>query len=70
MADTSRARVGALKRYVPVLDWGARYDRAAATSDLVAAAIVTIMLINKIPTKLACQPTCPSTTPHSLFRTS
>ncbi|MCB1358146.1 MAG: sulfate permease, partial [Maritimibacter sp.] len=45
MADISRARPGALARYVPVLDWGRRYDRAAATSDLVAAAIVTIMLI-------------------------
>ena len=45
MAEPSRARPGALARYVPVLDWGRRYDRAAATSDLVAAAIVTIMLI-------------------------
>ena len=45
MADTSRARIGALTRYLPILDWGRRYDRAAATSDLVAAAIVTIMLI-------------------------
>ncbi|WP_298821682.1 sulfate permease [uncultured Roseibium sp.] len=33
------------QRYSPVLDWGSRYDRATATSDLVAAVIVTIMLI-------------------------
>lgn len=30
---------------LPVLDWGRRYDRGALVSDLVAAAIVTIMLI-------------------------
>lgn len=34
-----------LTRYLPVLDWGRRYDRTTLTSDLVAAAIVTIMLI-------------------------
>mgnify|MGYP006274480301 FL=1 len=34
-----------LKRYLPILDWGARYDGAALTNDLVAAVIVTIMLI-------------------------
>lgn len=34
-----------LKRYFPILEWGARYDRATATGDLVAAVIVTIMLI-------------------------
>ncbi len=34
-----------LSRYLPVLDWGRRYDRQTLTSDLVAAAIVTIMLI-------------------------
>ena len=34
-----------LARYIPVLDWGRRYDRDALTSDLVAAVIVTIMLI-------------------------
>lgn len=32
-------------RYVPALDWLGRYDRATAASDLVAAVIVTIMLI-------------------------
>ncbi|MEX0344498.1 MAG: SulP family inorganic anion transporter [Rhizobiaceae bacterium] len=34
-----------LKRHLPVLDWGSRYSRANLTSDLVAAVIVTIMLI-------------------------
>ena len=34
-----------LARYIPVLDWGRRYDKEALTSDLVAAVIVTIMLI-------------------------
>lgn len=30
---------------LPILDWGARYDRATLASDLVAALIVTLMLI-------------------------
>jgi len=34
-----------LSRYVPILDWGRRYDRAALSNDLVAAVIVTIMLV-------------------------
>ncbi|OCW56446.1 SulP family inorganic anion transporter [Hoeflea olei] len=34
-----------LARVMPVFDWGRRYDRAAFGSDLVAAVIVTIMLI-------------------------
>jgi SulP family sulfate permease len=34
-----------LKRYLPILDWGRRYDRETLTSDLIAAVIVTIMLI-------------------------
>ena len=34
-----------LKTYLPILDWGRRYDRQTLTSDLVAAMIVTIMLI-------------------------
>lgn len=37
--------MGALARYLPVLDWGRRYGRTTLTNDLVAAAIVTIMLI-------------------------
>ena len=34
-----------IARYLPILDWGRRYDRSALSSDLVAALIVTIMLI-------------------------
>ena len=34
-----------LKRYLPILDWGRTYNRAVLTSDLLAAMIVTIMLI-------------------------
>ena len=32
-------------RYLPILQWGPAYDRAALTSDAMAAVIVTIMLI-------------------------
>lgn len=35
----------AFSRYLPILDWGRSYSRATLTSDLVAAVIVTIMLI-------------------------
>lgn len=34
-----------LSRYLPILDWGRRYDRATFTGDMIAAVIVTIMLI-------------------------
>lgn len=34
-----------LKRYFPILEWSATYNRDTLTSDLVAAVIVTIMLI-------------------------
>ncbi|KZX96014.1 MAG: SulP family inorganic anion transporter [Sulfitobacter sp.] len=34
-----------LAQYLPILDWGRRYDRGQFTRDLVAAVIVTIMLI-------------------------
>jgi SulP family sulfate permease len=34
-----------LRRYLPVLSWGAEYSRQTLAGDLVAAAIVTIMLI-------------------------
>ncbi len=37
--------MGFLRRYLPILDWGRRYDRGALTDDLLAAVIVTIMLI-------------------------
>jgi len=34
-----------LRRYLPILDWGRSYGAATLSSDLVAAVIVTIMLI-------------------------
>ena len=34
-----------IRRYLPILDWAGDYNRETATSDLVAAIIVTIMLI-------------------------
>lgn len=34
-----------LKSYFPILDWGRRYNRQTLTSDLIAAVIVSIMLI-------------------------
>src|SRR3546814_11909503 len=34
-----------LARYLPVLEWGRAYGSTALTNDLVAAGIVTIMLI-------------------------
>ena len=34
-----------LAKYLPILDWGHTYDRNTLTNDLVAALIVTIMLI-------------------------
>ena len=34
-----------LAKYLPILDWGRYYDRSTLTNDLVAALIVTIMLI-------------------------
>ena len=34
-----------LRRYLPILDWGSRYDRNALSNDMIAAVIVTIMLI-------------------------
>ena len=34
-----------LKRYLPILDWGRTYSRTDLSDDLVAAVIVTIMLI-------------------------
>ena len=32
-------------RYLPILSWGRHYDRSALSNDMVAAVIVTIMLI-------------------------
>jgi SulP family sulfate permease len=34
-----------LRRYLPILEWGRSYDRKAFSNDLIAAVIVTIMLI-------------------------
>lgn len=34
-----------LARYLPILDWGSRYNKETLTGDLIAAIIVTIMLI-------------------------
>ncbi len=34
-----------LSRYLPILDWGRSYNRSVLTNDMVAAIIVTIMLI-------------------------
>ncbi len=34
-----------LRGYFPILDWGRRYDRNAFSNDMIAAVIVTIMLI-------------------------
>ena len=34
-----------LTRYLPILSWGRSYNRAALGNDLIAALIVTIMLI-------------------------
>lgn len=39
-----RSRTG-LKRYLPILEWGRAYDRDTLSNDLLAAVIVTIMLI-------------------------
>lgn len=45
MNAPSATRARGLARVLPILDWGARYDRATLGSDLMAAVIVTIMLI-------------------------
>ena len=34
-----------MRRYLPVLDWGRDYNRETLSNDLIAAVIVTIMLI-------------------------
>ncbi|WP_193177379.1 SulP family inorganic anion transporter [Oricola nitratireducens] len=37
--------LSAFKRYLPILDWGRDYDRGVFANDMLAAVIVTIMLI-------------------------
>src|SRR3546814_6920201 len=45
-AESGRpAMMPRLARYLPVLEWGRAYGSTALTNDLVAAGIVTIMLI-------------------------
>lgn len=44
-ALNGNGRPTGLARYFPVLDWGRRYDRETLTNDMIAAVIVTIMLI-------------------------
>lgn len=34
-----------LSRYLPIIEWGRTYDRSVLTADMIAAVIVTIMLI-------------------------
>jgi SulP family sulfate permease len=34
-----------LRRYLPILTWGAEYSRRTSTNDLIVAGIVTVMLI-------------------------
>ncbi|MCY6381479.1 SulP family inorganic anion transporter [Hoeflea prorocentri] len=41
----AKLRLSHLRRFIPLLDWGRSYGWNAATNDLVAAVIVTIMLI-------------------------
>ncbi len=43
--SSQSALIDRLARVMPVFDWGRRYDRDAFGNDLVAAVIVTIMLI-------------------------
>jgi SulP family sulfate permease len=45
MIKIAKSQSNVLARYFPVLDWGRKYTRDTLTSDLVAAVIVTIMLI-------------------------
>jgi len=44
-AHDRRLKVNALARYFPILEWGRNYGGATLTNDLLAALIVTIMLI-------------------------
>ncbi len=34
-----------VRQYLPILDWARRYDRTAFSNDMIAAVIVTMMLI-------------------------
>ena len=37
--------IRSLRRHVPLLDWASAYDRTAFSNDMIAALVVTIMLI-------------------------
>jgi len=41
----SSAKPIGLQQFFPILEWGQTYNRASLTDDLMAAVIVTIMLI-------------------------
>ena len=45
MNDAMKAAASRLRQVMPVFDWGRTYNRDTAINDLVAAVIVTIMLI-------------------------
>ena len=45
MLNSDNAILAKARRFMPILDWGRSYNRDMATNDLVAAVIVTIMLI-------------------------
>ena len=40
-----------LRRYFPILTWGAEYSGRTFGNDLTVAAIVTVMLIPVLPTR-------------------
>ena len=39
---------GMLRRYLPILTWGAEYSRRTLANDQIVAAIVTVMLIPQL----------------------
>jgi sulfate permease, SulP family len=43
--NASQSSPGLLRRYLPILTWGAEYSRRTLANDLIVAAIVTVMLI-------------------------
>ena len=45
MARSGRGMAAVLSRHLPILDWGRGYNRSVLANDLMAAVIVTIMLI-------------------------
>jgi sulfate permease, SulP family len=45
MSMSKTTNMAGARRYLPILDWGRDYSRDTLASDLVAAVIVTIMLI-------------------------